>query len=528
MEIAFLLGPLAGPIVLIAAGLTSLTNDGVRPERALLASRLGSLTALFTAILTVAMTIITGPVDSLTVGVDALSIGTRIDALSTILSLLVAFVGVIVLQFSRNYLDGDARQGWFLAWMCFTLASVMTLVVAGTLILLAAAWIATSLCLHKLLVHYSDRPGAQLAAHKKFVVARLSDLALIAAFILIGGSMGEWQIGAIMDAARIAEPNGMLTAAACLIAIAAVLKSAQFPSHGWLIEVMETPTPVSALLHAGIVNAGGFLVIRFADIVMLSSSSLWMLAIIGGGTALIGSAAMLTQSSIKTTLAWSTVAQMGFMIMQCGFGAFSAALLHIVAHSFYKAHAFLSSGSAIDKIRIPETGSAIGAPSLPKLLMGFAVALAVFLAVGQQFGITASEKPGYLVFGAVIVLGLAHYLARGFAARSVGYVMIQVSLTSAAIAVLYFSLQAGTAYMMTGIVPEVSAPISGQIILMGLIIAGFAGLTVVQNLPTKTSQTPFFQALRIHFSNGLYANAIFNKLVGRPYGPAQTLSGATQ
>ena len=138
--------------------------------------------------------------------------------------------------------------------------------------------------------------------------------------------------------------------AACLLALAALLKSAQFPTHGWLTEVMETPTPVSALLHAGVINAGGFLLIRFADVMVLHPSVMAVLVMIGGFTALFGGLVMLTQPAVKTSLAWSTVAQMGFMVLECGLGLFPLALLHIVAHSLYKAHSFLASGAAVETI----------------------------------------------------------------------------------------------------------------------------------------------------------------------------------
>jgi NAD(P)H-quinone oxidoreductase subunit 5 len=113
---------------------------------------------------------------------------------------------------------------------------------------------------------------------------------------------------------------------------------------------METPTPVSALLHAGVINAGGFLLIRFADVMLLSPGVLAVLVMLGGFTALFGGLVMLTQSAVKTSLAWSTVAQMGFMILQCGLALFPLALLHIVAHSLYKAHAFLASGAGGDGV----------------------------------------------------------------------------------------------------------------------------------------------------------------------------------
>ncbi|RBF92950.1 oxidoreductase, partial [Xanthomonas oryzae pv. oryzae] len=115
-----------------------------------------------------------------------------------------------------------------------------------------------------------------------------------------------------------------------LLALAAVLKSAQFPTHGWLTEMMEAPTPVSALLHAGVINGGGFLLIRFSDLMLSAPGVLAVLAMLGGFTALFGALVMLTQPAVKTSLAWSTVAQMGFMMLQCGLALFPLALLHIV------------------------------------------------------------------------------------------------------------------------------------------------------------------------------------------------------
>ena len=122
------------------------------------------------------------------------------------------------------------------------------------------------------------------------------------------------------------------------IKLTAALKSAQFPSQAWLLEVMETPTPVSALLHAGILNAGIFLVSRFSDIMVMSPIASYMLIIIGTVTALFASSVMLTQANIKTSLGYSSAGHMGFMMIQCGLGAFPLAILHLVAHSFYKAH----------------------------------------------------------------------------------------------------------------------------------------------------------------------------------------------
>ena len=230
--------------------------------------------------------------------------------------------------------------------MALTLAAVMLLVTSGNVGQLVVAWVGTALGLNRLLLFYADRPQARRAARKKALTARMGDAAVIAAAVVMVSAFDTGDITTLNAVA--AGPWAMLAAA--LLALAAVLKSAQFPLHGWLTEVMETPTPVSALLHAGIVNAGGFLLIRFADVMLTAPGVLALLVVIGGFTALIGGLVMLTQPAVKTALAWSTIAQMGFMILQCGLALFPLALLHIVAHSLYKAHAFLSSGSAVEDV----------------------------------------------------------------------------------------------------------------------------------------------------------------------------------
>ena len=176
---------------------------------------------------------------------------------------------------------------------------MLLLVTAGNLVQLILAWIATSLFLNRLLLFYPDRVAAQRAAAKKFVTARLSDVALIGAAALLAVADRSADIGSILKAAHAGEGGSLSVLAAGLMALAAMLKSAQFPTHGWLTEVMETPTPVSALLHAGVINAGGFLLIRFADVMPLAPGVLAALVMIGGFTALYGSLVMLTQPAVR-------------------------------------------------------------------------------------------------------------------------------------------------------------------------------------------------------------------------------------
>ena len=253
------------------------------------------------------------------------------------------------------------------------------------------AWVATSLFLHRLLLFYPDRIAAQRAARKKFVTARLGDVALIGAAVLLTLGLRHDRHRAILSAARAGSGGGLAVAAAGFLAAAALLKSAQFPTHGWLTEVMETPTPVSALLHAGVINAGGFLLIRFADVMLLAPGVLAVLVMIGGFTALFGGLVMLTQPAVKTSLAWSTVAQMGFMILECGLALFPLALLHIVAHSLYKAHSFLASGGAVDIDRRHRRPGPVAIPKAGAVGRAFLLALAIY-AVGRASASASSTS----------------------------------------------------------------------------------------------------------------------------------------
>ena len=440
----------------------------------------------------------------------------HLDAVSGVMLALVGCIGLAVTAYGRRYLDGDPGQGRFMKWLCVTLAAVLVLVQAGHLALLALAWIATSLGLHRLLVFYPERPAAQLAARKKFIVSRVGDACLLAALVAAYATFGSLELPAIFaatDAMRVADtvPVGVHVMA-ILVALAALLKSAQFPVHGWLPEVMETPTPVSALLHAGIINAGGFLVVRLADIVALSAGALDLLLLVGAVTAVFGAAVMLVQTSVKVTLAWSTVAQMGFMIMQCGLGAFAAAMLHIVAHALYKAHAFLSAGGAA-------AGRRAQAPpplALGTLLVGMLAALLLVAAAGAAFQLPLLENPGVGVLGAILLLGLVPLLAAGFEARRTPFVALRALALAAGVAVAYFGLQLGAQHLLAGALPPGTAARGpATLLLAGLTVAAFAALLVLNVLRRAARPPRGVGALYVHLLNGFYVNAAANRLVAR-------------
>lgn len=509
--------PFLAPAPLLLCAAFSFTSTAPRPQRIPALAEAAALVALAIALACAVLLLHSGAGESPLLGVSLAGLGfglsSRLDALGLAMLVLVTFIGWVVIRYARTYLDGEARQGPFTGWLCLTLAAVLLLVVAGNLVLLVCAWITTSLFLQRLLLFYPTRPGAKRAARKKFITARLGDAALVGAAVLLAAAYGSTAIGHILTHARLGEGGGLAAAAASLLALAALLKSAQFPTHGWLTEVMEAPTPVSALLHAGVINAGGFLLIRFADVLLLAPNVLAVLVMVGGFTALFGSLVMLTQPAVKTSLAWSTVAQMGFMILQCGLALFPLALLHILAHSLYKAHSFLASGEAVERVAAIRRPGPVAVPDARAVGRAFLVALSIYVLVGLGFGLV-HKSPQAIALGAILIFGVAYMLAQGFAdaapwaltRRTAGYALA----TSAA----YFALQLVVLELTLGLLPPAPAPGGLEWGLMVLTVVSFGLVAVVQAMFPLWAYHPAAAGLRVHLSNGFYANAMFDRLVG--------------
>lgn len=287
-------------------------------------------------------------------------------------AVLVQLLGTVIGVFSSRYLQGEPGQPRYVAALAGVLAAVHLLLLADHWLVLIAAWAAVGLALQHLLCFYSDRPFALLAAHKKRLADRLADALLIAAAALAWTEVGSGSLSDLWRHLGAGATSFILQTSAVLLALAVVLRTALLPVHGWLIQVMEAPTPVSALLHAGVINLGGFVLIRFAPLIETAPAARWLLASIGLATAMLAAMVMLTRISIKVRLAWSTVAQMGFMVMECGLGLYTFALLHLIGHSLYKANAFLSASSAVEEARLRMMRSAV-APSAASLVLAPAV-----------------------------------------------------------------------------------------------------------------------------------------------------------
>ena len=436
-----------------------------------------------------------------------------IDVVSATMLLLVAFIGWVVARYAATYLDGEPRQGPFTGWFCLTLAAVILLVTAVNLFQLAFAWIATSLFLHRLLLFYPDRAGARRAARKKLVAARIGDAALIGACALLVAAYGSADIGVIAKAARGRKVALSRSGRRAFWGDRRDPQVRAIP-HARMVDRGDGRADAClALLHAGVINAGGFLLIRFADVMLLAPGALAALVMIGGFTALFGSMAMLTQPAVKTSLAWSTVAQMGFMIFECGLALFPLALLHIVMHSLYKAHSFLASGGAVERVAAIRKPGPVAIPDARAVGRAFVAALGIYLLVGFAFALP-EKSPQAVALGAMLIFGVAYMLAQGFADAAPRALTQRTAVYALATSAGYFALQKFAAAVTMGVLPEPPAPGPLEWTLIVLAVISFGLVAIVQAMFPLWAQHPAAAGLRVHLSNGLYANAVFDRMVG--------------
>ncbi len=442
----------------------------------------------------------------------ALRLDLRLDVVGGIMLLLVAFIGGVILQFSRRYLDGDPGQVRYVRWFLATLAAVSLLVLSNHLILIWLAWLGTSIALHQLLTFYEDRPPALIAAHKKFITSRLADVCLLGAIACVAGSVGSAELDAVfarLEADAALARSAPIQLAALLFAAAAALKCAQLPVHGWLIQVMEAPTPVSALLHAGVVNLGGFLMIRLAPLMVEAEAAQTLLVLVGSLTAVVASLVMMTRVSIKVALAWSTCAQMGFMLLECGLGAYALALLHLVAHSLYKAHAFLSSGSAVDVWRAQAQARPAG-----KLGLGVRVA-ALVLCLGVVGGLAwlvdggPGGAPANLALAGVVAIALTPLAARALADGPAG--RLRWLGGAIGIAAAYFVWHA----VFERLVAAPSGPSALLPLRIAIVIVAFGALFALQTAMEARPHGGLARRLYGPLFAGLYLDELFTRLTFR-------------
>jgi NADH-quinone oxidoreductase subunit L len=289
------------------------------------------------------------------------NIGMLVDRLTAIMMVLITSVSTVIHVYSIRYLEGDPGYSRFFVLLSFITFVILSLVSSPNLFMLFVSWQLLSWALYLILAfNFPNRPACQ-NAFKTYFVHRVGDVSFLLGIFLAYKYFGTLEFVELFKAAA-EQPQiislfsgafdiSAVTAIALLIFVGAIAKSSQFPLHVWLPDTMDSPTPVSALMHAGIINAGGFLLNRLAPFYALSPNTLHIVFVIGVLTVVMGASMMLAQNDIKKTLGFSTMGQMGYMIMECGLGAFALAIFHLVAHGLFKASLFLGAGQGIHASR---------------------------------------------------------------------------------------------------------------------------------------------------------------------------------
>nr|AEX96614.1 NADH-plastoquinone oxidoreductase subunit 5 [Oziroe biflora] len=283
----------------------------------------------------------------------SLEFGHLIDPLTSIMSILITTVGIMVLIYSDNYMSHDQGYLRFFAYMSFFNTSMLGLVTSSNLIQIYIFWELVGMCSYLLIGFWFTRPSAASACQKAFVINRIGDFGLLLGILGLYWITGSLEFRDLFEIVNnLVHNNGVdslfATLCASFLFVGAVAKSAQFPLHIWLPDAMEGPTPISALIHAAtMVAAGIFLVARLLPLFIVIPYIMNLISLIGVITVLLGATLALAQRDIKRSLAYSTMSQLGYIMLALGIGSYRAALFHLITHAYSKALLFLGSGSII-------------------------------------------------------------------------------------------------------------------------------------------------------------------------------------
>ena len=350
--------PLVSALIVVAGGGTS-----ARTRVKIAAWPIGA--SCCGAIVTLYVVSTQGPVairfyDPALAGSFPFPLGFYVDRLSAVMMVLISAIGTIIYTYSIGYMHHEPHERRYFALIGVALCVLLCMVSSANLMMLFLFWQMLTYLLY-LLIHNHTHAATLESAFRTFTLLRIGDVAFLAGTALAYALYGTLEFpelfaGAVASSATIMLFPGVecsgATGVTLLLLVGAVSKSAQFPLHIWLPRYLYAPTPVTALLHAGIINVGGFLINRLAPLFGLSSTTLHVAFLIGTLTAVLGAAMMLAQNDIKNMLGFSTIGQMGYMVMECGLGAFALAAFHLIAHGLFKATVFLNCGNVIHKARL--------------------------------------------------------------------------------------------------------------------------------------------------------------------------------
>ena len=361
------------------------------------------------------------------ISVDTLHVPAAIlvDPLSITMSLFVTGISALIHLYSTAYMEGEKDFRKFFLYLNLFVFSMLTLVLANNLVLTFVGWEGVGVCSYWLVSFYFDRESAASAGKKAFVYNRVGDIGLLLAMFLLFVHTHTLTYLGIFSSTSLLSP-AIATLVVLALLLAATGKSAQIPLFNWLPDAMEGPTPVSALIHAAtMVTAGVYLLVRMSPVLALSSSGRMTIAVIGGVTAFVAATIATAQKDIKKVLAFSTVSQIGYMVLAVGVGAYGAAIFLMVSHAFFKALLFLGSGSVIHSLGGEQDMRKMGGLArwlpltFPTFLVGWLSISGVppfsgFWAKGDVLSnVFAHNKPLWAL-GVITAILTAYYMSRLF------------------------------------------------------------------------------------------------------------------
>lgn len=365
----------------------------------------------------------------LSIGEKTVTMGFVVNQLNALMLVIVSLVSFLVHMYSKGYMavsDSERFPAFYSYLALFTFA-MLGLVVSPNLLQIYIFWELVGVCSFLLVGFYFYKEEARAAAKKAFIVTRIGDVGLFIGIILLFWQVGSFELTAIFEAVEAnALTEGMITLTAILIFVGAIGKSGQFPLHTWLPDAMEGPTPVSALIHAAtMVAAGVYLVATMFPLFSASSTAMTTVAVVGAFTAIFAATIGLTQKDIKRVLAYSTVSQLGYMMLALGSAGYVAAVFHLMTHAFFKALLFLAAGSVIYAVKTQNIDKMGGLwkkmkVTGPVFLIG-CLAIAGFPLFSGFFSkeeilLTTFADGRYVLFGLAVVTALltAFYMFRLF------------------------------------------------------------------------------------------------------------------
>lgn len=378
-----------------------------------------------------------------------------VDRLAATMMVVISSIGMLLYRYSTRYLQQDPGHARYQTLLALAISTLLFMVSSADLVTLFVTWQLLSWFLSLLSHNYAHGPTAQ-STFRTFIMLRVGDIAFLSGIVLAYHLYGTVHFTQLFELARVDQTHFSLlgtgleisaaTVITMLIFVGAMSKSAQFPLHMWLPDSLYAPTPVHALLHAGIINAGGFLLNRLSPLYILSPTTLHLVLSVGLATMIFGKCMMLVKNDIKKTLGYSTIGQMGYMIMECGLGAFSLAVFHLIAHGLFKATVFLNCGNIIHKARLepehPPMPSHDPGPGIVGWIAGFLVSfflpLVIISGAHYALGISILNPQGVLIFLLFSWVTSAHAILTLFRLNKGWPMMVGMLMAVAFVSTAYF------------------------------------------------------------------------------------------